>query len=45
MRTIEFCVLSVSGPDNDKDNPNDIIFSIKNIKLHASLATLLAKNN
>ena len=41
----KYCVLAATGNDNTNDNPNNIIFSIKEIKLSVSFVTLSAKDN
>ena len=39
------CVLAEAGNDNTNDNPNNIIFTIKDTKLYVPVATLSAKGN
>ena len=44
---IKYCVLASNGNDNDDDdaNSNNIIFTIKDTKLHVLVVTLSAKDN
>ena len=39
------CVLFVAGADNDDPNPNNIISTIKDIKLYVPVVTSSAKDN
>ena len=39
------CVLSAGGKDNEDVTSNNIIFNIKNTKLHLPIVTLSAKDN
>ena len=41
----KYCVLSAAGNDNTNDNPDNIIFTIKDTKLHVPVVTLSAKDN
>ena len=40
-----YCVLNAAGNDNANDNPDNIIFTIKDTILFVPVATLSAKNN
>ena len=39
------CLLSVAGADNDDNNLNNAIFTIKDTKLYVPLVSLSAKDN
>ena len=41
----KYCVLSGAGADNTNDNPDNIIFNIKDIKFYVPVVTLLVKCN
>ena len=43
LKWTKYCVLSAA--DNDNDNGNHIIFTIKVTELYIPLATLLARDN
>ena len=45
LKWIKYCVLSATGKDNDNDKNNNIIFNIKDAKLHVPVATLSARDN
>ena len=45
LKWIKYCVLSAAGKDNDNDKNNNIIFNIKDAKLHVPVATLSARDN
>ena len=40
-----YCVLFATGANNTNANPNNIIFTIQDIKLYVSVVTLLAREN
>ena len=39
------CVIAVAGNDNTNDNPDNIIFTMKDTKLFVPVVTLSAKDN
>ena len=45
LKWTKYCVLSAAGNDNANVNPNNIIFTIKDIKLYVPVVTLSAKGN
>ena len=44
LKRAKYCVLSAAGNDNMDDNPN-IIFIIRDTKLHVPVVTLSVKHN
>ena len=44
LKWTKYCVLSAAGNENDNDRDDKIIFTIKDTKLHVSVATLSARN-
>ena len=45
LKWTKYCVFSTAGNDNTNNNPNNIIFSIKDLKLYVPVATLSARDN
>ena len=45
LRSNTYYVLAVTAKDNTNDNPNRIIFTIKDTKLHVPVVTISAKDN
>ena len=45
LKRAKYCVLSAAGNDNIDDNPNNIIFLIRDTKLHVPVVTLSVKHN
>ena len=47
LKYTKYCVLPGNGNDNvnDNDNANNIIFTIKDTKLHVSVVTLSERDN
>ena len=43
LKWTKYCVLSAAGNDNTNNNPNNIIFSIKDPKLYVPVAALSAR--
>ena len=41
----KYCVLSAAGADTTNNNPNNIIFTIKDTKLYAPVVTSSARDN
>ena len=41
----KYRVLSANGNDNTNDNRNNIIFTMKDLKLYVPVVTLLVKDN
>ena len=41
----QYCVLARAGADNDKNDDNNIIFTIKDTKLYVLVAILSARDN
>ena len=44
LKWTKYCVLSAAGNENDNNRDDKIIFTIKDTKLHVSVATLSARN-
>ena len=45
LKLAKYYILAVAGIDNIDDTPDNIIVTIKDIKLHVPEVTLLAKEN
>ena len=45
LKRTKYFVLSTAGNDNMSDNPDNIIFTIKNAKLYVPVVTLSARDN
>ena len=45
LKWTKYCDLSTTGNDNTNDNPDNIIFTIKDIKLYVPVVTLSARDN
>ena len=45
VKLTKHCVLAAAANDNTNDNPNNIIFPIKDIKLYVPVVTLSADAN
>ena len=45
LKWTKYCVLSAAGNDNTNPNPNNIIFTIKDIKLYVPVVTLSVRDN
>ena len=45
LKWAKYCLLSENGNDNANDNPNNIIFTIKDTKLCVPVVNLSAKDN
>ena len=45
LKRTKYCVLSAAGADNDYDNSNNIIFTVKDTKLYVPVVTLSATDN
>ena len=45
LKLTKNCVLGATGNNSTEASPNNIIFTIKEIKLHVPIVTLLAKDN
>ena len=45
LKWTKYCVQSAAGADNNNDNSNNIIFTVKDTKLFVLIVTLSAKYN
>ena len=45
IKWAKYCVLSAGGNDNTNNNPDNIIFTVKDTKLYVPMATLSTRDD